>query len=193
MSRDGADLAALDQLMTAEKTIVGSRYPGSWTQGRLGEEQMIAFPVEINGEQSGVRLELAALPNAPEMHFRLCLIASTCLCQLDYTDETHANSFRQEADGVPIIVTGHHYHSWRGNRRFFRGSQLPLSLHNAEPYSGPTSSFDNILRWFCSEINALSQRWPAKFGQVDKWNFCLRAARVPRIRSDNDETSSPDP
>ena len=36
------------------------------------------------------------------------------------------------------------------------------------------------------------KRWLAKFGQVDKWNFCLRAARVPRIRSDHDETSSPD-
>src|SRR4051812_49102153 len=30
-----------------------------------------------------------------------------------------------------------------------------------------------------------AQRWPGKFGQADKWNFCLRAARVPPIRSDN--------
>jgi hypothetical protein len=37
-----------------------------------------------------------------------------------------------------------------------------------------------------------AKRWLTKFGQVDKWNFCLRAARVPRIRSDDDETSSPD-
>jgi hypothetical protein len=42
----------------------------------------------------------------------------------------------------------------------------------------------------CSQPHAL--RWLTKFGQVDKWNFCLRAARVPRIRSDDDETSSPD-
>jgi hypothetical protein len=26
------------------------------------------------------------------------------------------------------------------------------------------------------------QRWSAKLGQADKWNFCLRAARMPRIR-----------
>jgi hypothetical protein len=37
------------------------------------------------------------------------------------------------------------------------------------------------------------QRWLAKFGQVDKWSFCLRAASMPRIRSDHDETSPPDP
>ena len=39
---------------------------------------------------------------------------------------------------------------------------------------------------------AAVERWLAKFGQPDKWSFCLRAARVPRIRSDHDETSSPD-
>jgi len=38
-----------------------------------------------------------------------------------------------------------------------------------------------------------TERWLAKFGQVDKWSFCLRAASMPRIRSDHDETSPPDP
>ena len=36
------------------------------------------------------------------------------------------------------------------------------------------------------------QRWLAKFGQADKWKICLRAARVPHIRSDNGETSTTD-
>jgi len=43
-----------------------------------------------------------------------------------------------------------------------------------------------------STTQTMGQRWLAKFGQPDKWSFCLRAARVPRIRSDHDETSSPD-
>jgi hypothetical protein len=30
-----------------------------------------------------------------------------------------------------------------------------------------------------------SQKWLVKFGKIDKWNFCLRAARLPRIRSDD--------
>jgi transposase len=37
-----------------------------------------------------------------------------------------------------------------------------------------------------------TERWLAKFGQVDKWSLCLRAARMPQIRSDHDETSTPD-
>jgi len=42
-------------------------------------------------------------------------------------------------------------------------------------------------------LHPLSERWLANFGQVDKWSFCLRAASMPRIRSDHDETSPPDP
>jgi len=37
------------------------------------------------------------------------------------------------------------------------------------------------------------ERWLGKFGQVDKWNFCLSAARMPQIRSDYVETSTPEP
>src|ERR1043165_2909712 len=36
------------------------------------------------------------------------------------------------------------------------------------------------------------QRWLGKFGQADKWKICLRAARMPRIRSDNGKASTPD-
>src|SRR5271166_1293305 len=39
----------------------------------------------------------------------------------------------------------------------------------------------------------LIQRWPAKFGQADKWNFCLRAARMPWIRNNHDKAITPDP
>jgi hypothetical protein len=39
----------------------------------------------------------------------------------------------------------------------------------------------------------LPKRWPGKFRQADKWNFCLRAAKVPPIRSDNGKTSTSDP
>ena len=58
--------------------------------------------------------------------------------------------------------------SWSGHGP----DPAPARLYHRQTASAPTS-----------------ERWPAKFGQVDKWNFCLRAARVPRISSDNDETS----
>jgi len=37
------------------------------------------------------------------------------------------------------------------------------------------------------------ERWPGEFGRVAKWIFCLSAARMPRIRSNNDEASTPEP
>ena len=39
----------------------------------------------------------------------------------------------------------------------------------------------------------MTKRWSAKFGQADKWKICLRAARMPRIRSKNDQATPTDP
>jgi hypothetical protein len=50
-----------------------------------------------------------------------------------------------------------------------------------------------VAAFACVDRQTLRERWLAKFGQVDKWSFCLRAASMPRIRSDHDETSPPDP
>jgi hypothetical protein len=36
------------------------------------------------------------------------------------------------------------------------------------------------------------ERWPGKFGQIDRWIFCLRAAKLPRIRSEHDEANETD-
>jgi hypothetical protein len=36
------------------------------------------------------------------------------------------------------------------------------------------------------------ESWSTKFGQVDKWNFYLKAARMPRIRSDYGKTNTPE-
>src|SRR6478735_12161717 len=36
------------------------------------------------------------------------------------------------------------------------------------------------------------ERWLGKFGQPDKWFFCLTAVKMPRIRSKNDEASTAD-
>ncbi len=48
----------------------------------------------------------------------------------------------------------------------------------------------------CSDMalfGELKERWPGEFRQAVKWIFCLSAARMPRIRSKNDEASTPEP
>ncbi|HEY1933783.1 MAG TPA: hypothetical protein VGG99_17355, partial [Acetobacteraceae bacterium] len=57
-----------------------------------------------------------------------------------------------------------------------------------------TPVFQNAKAETMGEVRDESrQRWPAKFGQLDKWSFCLRAASMPRNRRDNDQTIPPDP
>ena len=63
----------------------------------------------------------------------------------------------------------------------YLGSRIAASVKGMSSFQGP------------NHMRKGRQRWLAKFGQVDKWSFCLRAARMPRIRSDHDETSTPDP
>jgi hypothetical protein len=41
-------------------------------------------------------------------------------------------------------------------------------------------------------LQSQAERRLAKFGQADKWRFCLTAAKVPQIRSKHDETSTAD-
>ena len=36
------------------------------------------------------------------------------------------------------------------------------------------------------------ERWLGKFGQRDRWIFCLTAAMLPRIRRAHDEANPPD-
>lgn len=44
-----------------------------------------------------------------------------------------------------------------------------------------------------SRATAICERWLGELGQVDKWNFCLSAARMPRIgRGYHVKTTPPD-
>ena len=36
-------------------------------------------------------------------------------------------------------------------------------------------------------------RWPGKTEQAGQWNFCLSAARIPRVRRTHDEADTPEP
>jgi transposase len=80
-------------------------------------------------------------------------------------------------------------------------------LRHGRSYDGKTSWRGRHKRWldaqnfphpaqrlaFQEMLNAVQERWPWKFGQIDKWKICLRAARMPRNRRYHDETRTPDP
>jgi hypothetical protein len=41
-------------------------------------------------------------------------------------------------------------------------------------------------------LQSQAKRWLGKSGQSDKWISCLTAAKLPRIRSENDEANAAD-
>jgi hypothetical protein len=149
-----ADLAAaVEAFVAAPKRIHGADQSYEWRQGYSQYERQVSFPIEINGElPEAARLLIVGFPQSRDMKFRLCLCFNAAICRLDYTDETHPNSQRIPADGVPPIVQGPHYHSWPLNRRFFKGVSKAPELYNAATFA-MQSSFDSILRWFCHDMN----------------------------------------
>jgi hypothetical protein len=150
----GADVAAaVDQFLSTQKVVLGVETPPAWAPGYTEHERVIHFPLEVNGEQTGAKLMVVGFPRARSLKFRLGILFPGAVCRLDYTDETHPNTMSCALDGVPAIVIGPHYHSWRTNRRFCRGGLLPPRLHNAEVYEQRAKTFDAVLRWFCADNN----------------------------------------
>jgi hypothetical protein len=142
---------AVEAFLTARKSISGAYEPCIWGPGYSQYERKTTFPIEVNGElPEAARLEIIGFPQAAKLTFRLSLCFNCAICRLDYTDETHANTMRIASDGIPHSVTGPHFHSWRVNRRFFKGTSTAPKLHNAERFV-MNASFDSILRWFCQE------------------------------------------
>jgi len=44
----------------------------------------------------------------------------------------------------------------------------------------------------CLAWDQVPERWLGNSGQSDKWISCLTAAKLPRIRSENDEANAAD-
>jgi hypothetical protein len=146
-------VAAVDAFLAATKIVVGAGSPVSWADGYNPNEKVIYLPLEVEGELTGAKLMVVGFPAAKSLKFRLGILFPGAVCRLDYTDETHSNTVAHPSENLPAIVEGPHYHSWRLNRRFCRGSALPTKLHNAQSFSIAARTFDSILRWFCADTN----------------------------------------
>src|ERR1700738_4928845 len=125
-------VAAVDAFLAATKIVVGAGSPVPWADGYNPNEKVLHLPLEVGGELTGAKLMVVGFPNATFLKFRLGILFPGNVCRLDFTDETHPNSFAHPADGLPPIITGPHYHTWSLNRRFCTGTTLPTKLHNAE-------------------------------------------------------------
>lgn len=142
----------LEAFTLAEKEIVSPTVALPWLPGHSLHEKVVRYPLSVVGEITG-ELQVTAFPAAKDLTFRLALLGNdTCVCRLDYTDETHPNDLDDVRAGlVPPDVVGPHIHPWQVNRRFFETQVKAIKLHNALPLGEVFRSFDAGLRWFCSE------------------------------------------
>ena len=88
-------------------------------------------------------------------------------------------------------------HGPRGWKSFMDSFLPYVQLHRPE---GKNALKHYLLEQYRMEFNSNDdleklvelQRWLGKFEQVDRWKICLRAARMPQIRREHDETSAAD-
>src|SRR3954447_8261994 len=102
-----------------------------------------------------------------------------------------------------VSVDGTLIEAWASMKSFRPkdgGGEPPGPGRNAErDFHGETrsnethvSTTDPDARLYKKANGQAAKWWLGKFGQIDKWKICLRAARMPHIRSDNGETSTSD-
>ncbi len=67
----------------------------------------------------------------------------------------------------------------------------PLSFGVLIALNLPTSFLSPPVAMAAFHLNGVApEKWLASSGQPDKWISCLRAAKLPRMRSENDEAHS---
>jgi hypothetical protein len=155
MATRAEKVAQIDAFMAARKQIVSPHTQGTWQKAHSPNERQLKWPLAIDGViHPGSGLLIVGDPTRKDrLFFRLAVLCPAAVCRLDFTDETHANSAKAPAEGIPAIIRGEHYHSWGINRRFFRDFDHPVEIRNAVPYEGAGRTFDSILRWFCEDTH----------------------------------------
>ena len=146
---------SIDAFLRCQKRLLGVDVPSKWEQGWENKERFAAYPIEVDGELSDAKLEIACLNTQDNIQFRIGIYIPFCISRLDYTDEVHQNTLAGWDDNIPQLVRGPHYHSWSLNKRFFKGATQAPRLRNACRFPNgrdlKRSDFDSILRWFLAE------------------------------------------
>ena len=87
------------------------------------------------------------------MDYSISFVCNISVCRLDYDEKGgHTNSITASKFGIPLTITGPHFHKWEYNKQFLESDAKLIELKNASEVRG-IKSFDSALRWFCNEVN----------------------------------------
>ena len=115
-------------------------------------ELCIKLPIEVGGVLSGPYLTVVTPSGRAD--FSISLVLGVGVTRLDFeTGGGHRNTTLALADGLPLVVSGRHFHRWKHNVRFIEGDGRLEGLKHAEELPVTIRSFDAALRFFCHETN----------------------------------------
>lgn len=143
----------VDQALAAKKSLEGEP---DWAKGNRDGENRLSMPVKIKGEVSHLTLGITAYPNDPQgLRFTVTLNWPPCIWRVDFDPEHewHLNPLDRAQILGGYRISGRHFHGWNDNRHLATHSALPDSLKCARQLPKSIRTFDDGLRWFCSEVN----------------------------------------
>lgn len=144
-------VAIISDLLAAPKTLGGD---AAWREMDHHGQWRILIPLLLNGESSGIDLEICAYPNRVPLRFTILIRQPKCIWRLEYDPTaTHTNSLNAPKDIAGMIVQGPHYHNWVDNTRFVTSNSLPKTMKNARHLDAKLNSFEAAFEWFCHETN----------------------------------------
>lgn len=150
--------AEVDAFLAARKDLVGE---AAWHyDGHL--PPLLRQLVEIDGTVLG-ELDVRWISERPSPVFKIRLAyRSSDVWRLDHNPAAHAVA-RKRKRGFPPIIQGAHYHAWADNREYATPARLPQQLFHMRPFPPggvKLRNFDDIYRWFCSEVNIAVREVP---------------------------------
>lgn len=145
-------IQGVDRLLAASKTLVGIDAPLRWQAARdqVGYEAKV--PVAVNDTEYGDKLTVVAVPVMGTFHINLIHL-NLCISRLDFDpQQPHPNTIYAAQDDLPAWVSGKHFHRWKKNKRFVVGNGTLERLWHAEELPTSIRTFENAMRWFCTEV-----------------------------------------
>lgn len=153
MAEPFTTIAQLEAFMAAPKAIAAPHHQGDWKLTHNPGELQMSWPLEYAGEiQPHASLTVVGRTDRYDF-FRIMVLCPFGVARLDCTTETHTNSLCGHLEGLPMLVSGPHYHSWPLNKRFFKSMKDCSKLPDAVEFDVAGRNFDSTLRWFCHDNN----------------------------------------
>lgn len=147
---------AVDRFLGVDKTLVGD---GDWVCDPNQDQCRLKYTIAADGRPTNSTFEVIDFPLERPRGFTITINLPPCVWRLDFDPppKGHTNDV-PDGHECPRFIKGPHFHSWRLNRKFQKGSNPPDELPLALPLPPTIKVFKSALDWFCAETKITPAR-----------------------------------